>query len=223
MGTRSRIFSACAAVIGWLALILQLCLTMQQVIDRGGSAASALWLWIGYFTITTNLLAAAVLSASALGPVGRISRFLGAPGIQSMTAMSIVIVGLIYNLILRGLWQPQGWSFVADVMLHDVMPLLFLLHWWCDVPKAALRVRQIGRWQLYPAGYLIYALLRGALDGWYPYPFIDVTTLGYTRALINAAFVLLAFLALAWALVMLGHWQTRRAQRLGTGNGGRGT
>lgn len=220
MANRSRFFSGCAALVGWLALILQLGLTVQRVIGNGGSIAGAVWLWLGYFTITTNLLAAAALSAWALGPVGRISRYLRTPGVQSMTAMSIVIVGLIYNFILRGLWQPEGWSLVADVLLHDVMPLLFLLHWWRDVAKAALRVHQIGGWQLYPAGYLMYALVRGALDGWYPYPFIDVTTLGYARALINAAVVLLAFLAVAWTLVMLGHWQTRRVQRVATGNGG---
>ena len=212
MENRSRALAIAAALVGWTALALQIGLTVGRVISIGGSVPAALWLWLGYFTITTNLLAAAVLSASARGPKGRASRFLCRPGVQSMTAMSIVIVGLIYNFLLSGLWQPQGWQLVADVPLHDVMPLLFLLHWWVNVPKAELRVRQIAWWQLYPTAYFTYALLRGALDGWYPYPFLDVTTFGYTRVVINAVVILLAFLAIAWMLVKSGQWQARRSQ-----------
>lgn len=200
MANRSRALATVAALVGWAALALQIGLTIDRVSNNGGSVPAALWLWIGYFTITTNLLAAAVLSASALGPVGRISQFLCRAGVQSMTAMSIVIVGLIYNLLLRGLWHPQGWQLVTDVSLHVVMPLLFLLHWWLHVPKAGLRMRHIALWLLYPAAYFAYALLRGAVDGWYPYPFVDVVSLGYVRVVINAVVILLAFLAVA------GYW-----------------
>jgi hypothetical protein len=213
MENRSRALAILAALVGWTGLSLQIGLTVHRVISNGGSVPGALWLWVGYFTITTNMLAAAVLSASALGPVGPISRRLGSPGVQSMTTMSIIIVGLIYNFLLRGLWHPQGWQLVADVTLHDVMPLLFLLHWWVNVPKAELRVRQISYWQLYPIAYFAYALIRGAMDGWYPYPFLDVSTLGYARVAINAAVILLAFIAIASLLVVLGRGQARRRSR----------
>ncbi len=173
--------------------------------------ASALWLWIGYFTITTNLLVAMALSAWAIGPHGPINRFFGRPDVQSMVAMSIVIVSLVYNLLLRGLWQPQGWQWLADVTLHDVMPLLFVVHWWLAVPKASLNWWQIVFWQIYPAAYFVYVLIRGAANGWYPYPFIDVTTLGYPRVLVNALAVMLAFIVVAALLMALGRWQARRS------------
>ncbi|MBB6241060.1 Pr6Pr family membrane protein [Rhodanobacter sp. MP1X3] len=211
MANRHRALAAIAALLGWFALVLQLSLTIQLTLARSGSVASALWLWIGYFTITTNLLVAMALSARAIGPRGQINRFFGRPDVQSMVAMSIVIVSLVYNLLLRGLWQPQGWQWLADVTLHDVMPLLFVVHWWLAVPKASLHWWQIGFWQIYPAAYFVYVLIRGAANGWYPYPFIDVATLGYPRVLVNALAVMLAFVVVAALLMALGRWQARRS------------
>jgi len=123
-------------------------------------------------------------------------------------------VSAIYNLLLRQLWHPQGWQIAADVTLHDVMPALFLLHWSMAVPKAALRWPQVVYWQLYPAAYFAYVLVRGAVDGWYPYPFLDVTTLGYLRVLIDACVVLLLFIVIALLLVALARWQVRRSAKV---------
>ncbi len=159
------------------------------------------------------VLVALALSASALGPSGETKRFFGRPDVHSMIAMSIVIVSLIYNLLLRQLWHPQGWHLLADVLMHDVMPLLFVLHWWLVIPKASLHWRQVGAWQVYPAAYFLYALARGALNGWYPYPFLDVPTLGYGQVLINAVVILLAFVAVGLALVALARQQTRRGPK----------
>jgi hypothetical protein len=130
--------------------------------------------------------------------------------------MSIIIVALVYNLMLRQLWQPHGWHAVADNMLHVAMPLLFLLHWWLAVPKATLRWPQVVAWQAYPAAYFIYVLLRGALDGRYPYPFLDVTALGYPRVLADACAVLMAFVVVGLVLVALGQWQAKRSARTGS-------
>jgi len=78
------------------------------------------------------------------------------------------------------------------------------------VPKATLRWPQVIVWQLYPAAYFAYVLARGAVDHWYPYPFLDVTKLGYLLVLVDACAVLLVFVAVALLLVALGRWQVRR-------------
>jgi len=49
--------------------------------------------------------------------------------------------------------------------------------------------------------YLVYSLLRGAIDGWYPYFFIDVGAIGYARALTNAAGLTVAMLMAGYLLV----------------------
>ena len=213
MPNRYRSFAAAAALLGWLALAVQLLLSIQLTVANGQGMWVGVWTYLGYFTITTNVLVALALTATASGPGGAISRFFGRPDVHTAIAMSIVIVSAIYNLLLRQLWHPQGWQLAADVTLHDVMPVLFLLHWWLSVPKATLRWQQVVYWQMYPAAYFAYVLTRGAVNGWYPYPFLDVTTLGYLRVLIDACAVLLVFIAVALLLIVLARWQARHSTR----------
>ncbi|WP_049623340.1 Pr6Pr family membrane protein [Frateuria defendens] len=205
-----RALAGALALLGWAALTLQLGLSIRLTEAGGRSAWHAVWVYAGYFTILTNALVAWALSAAALEPRDTLGRFLRRPDVQTGLAMSIVIVGAVYNLLLRQLWHPQGWQRAADATLHDAMPPLYLLYWWLAVPKASLRWRQVFAWQLYPVAYFAYALARGAVDGWYPYPFLDVGALGYARVLLNACAVLLAFVAVALLLVASGRWQARR-------------
>jgi hypothetical protein len=213
MPNRYRLFAAIAALLGWSALALQLLLSIQLSVANGQGALAGAWTYIGYFTILTNVLVALALTADARGPRGAVSRFFTRPDVHTAIAMSIVIVAAIYNLMLRQLWQPHGWQIVADNTLHVLMPVLFLLYWWLAVPKATLRWPQVIVWQLYPAAYFAYVLARGAVDRWYPYPFLDVTKLGYLLVLVDACVVLLVFVTVALLLVALGRWQVRRASK----------
>ncbi len=209
MPNRYRAFAASAAVIGWLALGLQLLLTIRLTMANGQGAWAGVWIYLGYFTVLTNLAAALALTAAASRPRGRPGKFFARPDVHTAIAMAIIVVAAVYHLLLRQLWQPQGWQVVGDDVLHTVMPLLFVLHWWLAVPKVTLRWRQVLVWQVYPAGYFLYALARGALNGWYPYPFLDVSALGYLRVLGDALGVLLVFIVVGLLLVTLARWQTR--------------
>lgn len=205
-----RLFAGSAALLGAFALLVQYLLSTQLNTVDGRGWLAGLWLCLGFFTIITNLLATLALAAAALGPRGALARFFLRPGTATALAMSIVIVALIYQLLLHALWHPQGWQWLADMLLHRVIPLLFVLYWWLAVPKASLRWRRIGGWLLYPVGYFVYAMARGAVDGWYPYPFLDVGRLGYARVLLDGAGLLLVFVAVAAALLALARWQARR-------------
>ncbi|MGO4701693.1 Pr6Pr family membrane protein [Dyella sp. 2RAB6] len=211
MSTRVRLFAATAAALGWLALILQWLFSIQLSIEKGQSALAGTWIYFGFYTILTNILVALAFTACALGPRGSVTRFFNRPGTCTAVAMSIVVVSAVYNVMLRQLWHPQGWQLFADATLHDVMPLAFLAYWWFAVPKTAVSRRQIPAWLGYPAAYFAYALARGAVNHWYPYPFLDVTSLGYLQVVVNALLVLLFFIAVALALVALARWQARRA------------
>ncbi|WP_267226109.1 Pr6Pr family membrane protein [Dyella silvae] len=206
-----RPLAAFGSLLGWFGLALQLWQSILLAETKGDGAAAGVWIYLGFYTILTNMLVAKALSAAALGPGhGPVVRFFLRPGVQTAIAMSIAIVSLIYNLMLRQLWHPTGWLLVADVIVHDIMPPLYLLYWWLAVPKGGLRWSQVLVWQSYPAGYFAYVLLRGAVTGWYPYPFLDVNTLGYAQVVTNALAVLVAFIAVASLLIMLGRWQVRR-------------
>jgi hypothetical protein len=114
------------------------------------------------------------------------------------------IVGIIYNLILRSLWDPKGLQRLADELLHVANPLLFLLFWILYVAKRELQWKHAFRWLLYPVVYIVFILTRGAFSGFYPYPFSNVRELGYVQVLLNCTKVLLAFFLVALLFVSIG-------------------
>jgi hypothetical protein len=85
-----------------------------------------------------------------------------------------------------------------------------VLYWWLYVPKGTLRLNHVALWMLYPIIYFGYVLLRGDMLGDYMYPFIDIGTIGYTKAFINAGGVLAGFVTIALALLGLDKLAARR-------------
>jgi len=199
-----RRFAAAAALLGWAALALQLVLSIGLAASGGRPVAWGVFMYLGYFTILTNLLVALALTAAATPSQAGLWRFFRRSGVASATAANITVVGLVYFFVLRHIWSPQGLLWLADMLLHYAMPLLFLAYWWIAVPARGLRWGDILSWWIYPLGYLVYALVRGAVAGVYPYPFIDVGALGYGRTAINAAGVTLGFSLVAALLVAIG-------------------
>ena len=116
----------------------------------------------------------------------------------------IIIVGVVYYLLLSGLSQRQGWPMFFEHMLHYVTPPLFVIDWLAFVDKRELPWRVDLSAMIFPLAYLGWTLLHGAASGWYPYPFLDVTELGYPRAILNIVGFVLVFLALEMVLIGIG-------------------
>ncbi len=200
-----RIFAAIGALLGWFALVLQLFLVIAQS-AAGMALVGALITYLSFFTILTNLLVALVFTAIAIRPAHAPLQFFSSPSVQAATAVYITIVGIVYQLLLRQLWNPQGAQWVADVLLHAVMPAGYVLYWLLFAPRTGLRWKDAVNWLLYPAVYLVYILARGAMSGLYPYPFVDVNALGYGGVLARAVAFLLFFLAMGLLVVAVGRW-----------------
>lgn len=199
-----------AAVLGWAGLGIQLYLIFFARLSVGASLLGGLVSFFSYFTVITNTLVAVVLTCAVTDRESAARRWFLQPWVSSGIAVSIAVVGLAYSILLRHLWHPQGWQFIADELLHDVMPLLFLAYWWLCVPKGTLRLKHLPLWLIYPLVYFAYALLRGHLLGAYAYPFIDVALLGYPQVFINAGGILLGFVLIALLVIGIDRWQGRR-------------
>ncbi|MFJ4142383.1 Pr6Pr family membrane protein [Pseudomonas sp. NPDC089734] len=197
-----RCYTLVAACLGWSGLAIQLYLILWARWVDDASLLGGLIRFFSFFTVLSNTLAAVALTCALTHRQSRGHAFFRHPTVCSGIAASIALVGIAYNILLRHLWQPQGWQWVADELLHDVMPLLFVVYWCLYVPKGTLRLAHVGLWALYPMLYFGYVLLRGDAIGDYLYPFIDIGTLGYTQALMNALGVLTGFVVIA--LVLLG-------------------
>jgi hypothetical protein len=195
-----KIYAALCALLGWFGLAVQLYLIVYARWETQASVMGGLVKFFSFFTILTNILVAVALTCAAIQRHSAGHRFFRSPIVCGGITVSIVLVGIAYNLLLRHLWQPEGWQRVADEVLHDVMPLAFLLYWWLYIPKGSLRLTHVLMWMAYPVVYFAYVLLRGDLIGDYIYPFIDVGTIGFAQAFINALGVLAGFVAMGLVL-----------------------
>ena len=192
--TGARVLAGLAALVGWVALVLQLVLLVGTFQSDGRSAVAAVWRFFGFFTILSNLAAACVMTHAALRPQAR--RGLGAPRAGLLVASAMAIVGIVYSIALRALWDPQGLSKVADTLLHDVAPVLVVLAFLVRPQHVAWR--DAGAALVVPLVYCGYMFGRGALDGWYPYPFLDPNQLAMPQLAGNTV-----ALAIAYGLVAL--------------------
>jgi hypothetical protein len=209
--TRRR-FVAVAAILGWAGLSIQLYLILYSRWTLEASLLGGLISFFSYFTVLSNTLVATVLTCELTSRESAARRWFLQPWVSSGVAVSIAVVGLAYSVLLRHLWHPEGWQFLADELMHDVMPLLFLVYWWCCVPKGSLRLRHIGLWVIYPLLYFAYSLFRGHALAVYPYPFIDVDKLGYPQVFVNAGGLLAGFVVIALLVIGLDRWRGNRNQ-----------
>lgn len=180
--------------------------------EEGRSFAGALVQIASYFTIQTNILVALVLTAVLIDKKIRPVKFFSQNTTASAVSMYIIIVGLIYAVILKGLWKPEGLFKLADNLLHTASPILFLIFWLTMVPKIRIDWISSLRWLIYPFFYLIYSLIRGALTGNYPYDFINAAKNGYIQIIINSIFVLIAFLIVGSLLIYLNNFLSKKQE-----------
>ena len=206
---KNRSFALSVAVLTGLSVILQGWLSLQLAIHNGKSIGAGLATFFSYFTVLTNTSIFISLTLSLVGPASPAGKWCARPGVVAGIAANIAFVGLAYHFLLRNAWNPQGAQLLADLLLHYVIPALYVLYWWSDAAKAVLRWTHPLLWSIYPAAYLIYSLVRGYFVGSYPYPFIDAAHIGYARTMLNALGLLIVFIALGLLLVALGRVRRR--------------
>ena len=91
--------------------------------------------FFSFFTILTNILTASVFTAVAFQPKDGWGKWLCGPSVQAAAAVYIAIVGMVYQLLLRQLWNPQGAQWVADVLLHSIVPVGYVVYWLLFAPR----------------------------------------------------------------------------------------
>ena len=200
-------------VITWAALLLQLGLSLQAALTDGRPVTDALMGYFGYFTIWTNLFVALALSLPADGRFGRLQRLFNHPQILGCAATSMILVGLAYHFLLRQIWNPEGLQWFADLLLHYVVPAGFCVHWFRGSSKSSLPWWSPLVWSIYPFLYFCHALVRGLLLDAYPYPFIDVTLIGYLPASLNALTLMAGFAIVGIMMLAAGKAAERAKAR----------
>nr|WP_297782620.1 Pr6Pr family membrane protein [uncultured Allomuricauda sp.] len=196
-----RNFEILGLCMGWFAVLAQLYLLLQ---NREASVVESLVRFVSYFTILTNTLVALFFTSRVFGADEKRLKLFHKKATPMALTVFIVVVGLVYQLVLRDIWNPTGLQMVVDELLHTIIPAFMYVYWLMFCAKAMVTWKQLAQWLLYPLGYLVFVMVRGHLSGFYPYPFFNVTKLGWGSTLLNVGSVFLLMLLIMVALFFLG-------------------
>ncbi len=211
-----RFYAGIAAVVGWFGLILQFVLLVTG--DSELSVGMRIVNFFSYFTILSNLLTAIVLTVAASGGRGgALGRFFERPGVVAGVAIYMTVTFVIYWTILNALWVPEGWDYVANLVLHGIMPVLLVGHWLLFVRKGALAVASVPWFIVFPVAYAVYSLIRGPIVDWYPYPFLDASALTASELTVNIVAITGGFIVLGVIYVLIDRWLARMRAGAATG------
>jgi len=210
------------ALVAWAGCGLQFILTAWGVYPNTNTVASQLgndtqgalgriFDYFTYFTILSNILVAVILTMLFLNPLrdGKVFRVL-----RLDTVLMITVTGVVYNLVLAADAKNVGWQVLANSLEHQITPIVTVAVWLLVGPRGWINLRTIAWAFALPIGWLVYALIRGAIIGAYPYPFLDVVRYGYGTVLINVLGIVvfaLVILLILWGVDKAISRLTRRS------------
>jgi hypothetical protein len=206
-GSRSPVWSQITAswhgvnvLVTGASLIVQTWLVLVGSTDVNSGASTAasplstrLVNLFSYFTIQSNIL---VLIAAirllidpslSAGPTAR--RRTGWQVVRLTGLLGIFVTGVVYVIVLRPLSHPTGIYAAVNAGLHYVTPLLAVLGWLLLGPRPRIGWRVFWSALIWPIAWLVYTMIRGAITGWYPYPFLEVPTIGVGATARNLAVI----------------------------------
>jgi hypothetical protein len=173
-----------------------------QLVDLANAGTLNPVNFFSYFTIQSNLIAvvALVLSAVAvLRGAGRRYDMLRGGAVVYMT-----VTGVVYGLLLSGADVDTGTNWV-NIVVHKLMPIVIAVDWLLDPPAVAIPLRRSLVWVAYPLVWIAYTMTRGALTGWYPYPFLDPAPGGYGPVIVTTIVILAAGIVLCLVVAAVGN------------------
>ena len=157
----------------------------------------------GYFSQQTNILAAALLIAVI--PYTGKSRPLWLEYARASVATYLVIVTVVFWTLLGGFepGDPYRWS---TLTMHGISCVILLADWLLEGPRDHHPLRHVWVVLLYPTVWVAVALVRGATDGWIPYPFLDPKD-GYAPVAVVVGGIVIIGVAIGAALFRLTQWR----------------
>jgi hypothetical protein len=184
--------------------LLTIVAIVAQYAHRENPSAFYTTNFFSFFTNESNLLAAGLLSYGAYrgwrwGAQESSSAY---ELLRGAAVIYMTITGVVFVLLLSGSSESVPW---ANAVVHYVMPVVIVLDWLIAPPRMRVTWRKALRWLIFPVVYFGYTLIRGAITGWYPYPFLNVAAKGYGQVLADGVGILIGMIAVGSATLLAGN------------------
>lgn len=130
--------------------------------------------FFGYFTIQGNIIAAVAFALSAIFIFGKRAQPRWLSYLRALATVIMAIVGIVYNTLLADAGLDGAFNVPwSNDILHIWIPLYAVADWVLFGDRIKLPFARLWVMLIYPVIWLVVILIRGASDGWVPYPFLD--------------------------------------------------
>ena len=168
-------------VIGYLRILMALALfgsVYWQVSDRLAHNLFRPAEYFSYFTVTSCLLAGGLLVVTGIRVLRQQPETKAVTLARLTIAVSMVIVGVIYNALLANSAPDArdvgyAWPVLPNQIMHTYMPIVIFLEWLLTNTGVALKIKSSFWVLIYPLTWLAFSITRGYVQGWWAYWFID--------------------------------------------------
>lgn len=205
-GAAARVFGVLRLMVA--ALVLASIAT--QVIEESINHDFVAQEYFSYFTIQSSLINVVILALSGLVALRREPEGALLGVLRASVVTYAVVTSGVYNVLLRGLpddgYMGSQWP---NEVIHVWVPLFLLVDWLLAPSRPVLRMRDVRIVLLYPLAWLAFTFVRGPLDRWFPYPFLDPNGPGGWGGVASYAFFISALIvgtALALIAVSRARW-----------------
>ncbi|CAN5520326.1 Pr6Pr family membrane protein [soil metagenome] len=166
-----RVFAVLRVLVGLLvlaALVTQVTADLLHDSFKPGE-------YFSYFTIESSMMNVVVLlvGGSLAWQWNRDTELFTSVRVAILSYA--VITGIVYNVLLRnipgdGSYEPPRW---CNEVMHVWVPIFILVDWLLAPGRARVPWKRLWLVISYPLAWLAFTMIRGAITGWYPYPFLE--------------------------------------------------
>ena len=206
-----RVWFGLTALAALSGLIVQVFSSYETTTGFFDAPWDRVWNTFSFFTIQSNILVVAACTVLAVGVASRAAWF---RTLRLSSTLAIALTFVIFYAVLRDDNDLSGKAAVADFLLHTVSPIMCFTGWLLFGPRRLVDRAAIALTVTYLFVWGVFALIRGEIVGFYPYPFMNAEVHGYGRVAVNLAIVAMVFVALGFGALFLDSWLTKR----GSGN-----
>ena len=169
-----------------VALAVQLPLTAGTEGGHFATPGARVSTMFCYFTIQSNVLVGITTGMLAWRPERSSAVF---AVVRLAALVAILVTFAVFHTVLSGLQELTGAAAFTDLVFHTLVPLLAVAGWVAFGPRGLVSWRVAAYTLLFPLLWGVFTLVRGPIVDFYPYPFIDVRSLGYPHVFVNVALV----------------------------------
>lgn len=157
------------------------------------------------FTFHSNLVLGLMFLVSAVRRRAQLPRWWD--HLSGALAFYLVMTGIIYAVLVAPPGEPW-WTlnlYWPWMVTHRIAPVVAGLDWLLVTRTVRGPWWRPLVWLAYPVVFLAFSWVRGALDGWYPYDFLNPRLGGWGAVLVTGAEVLAAFLVVGTLVHLAGN------------------